>query len=260
MTTILRQIFRVSTVNTTIMEEKRRIVVFTCTYYASADDVRLECCLSMLRLAASLDVRVVVVDDSSTEIRETMQKCGERHVIRKQESKGKKGVAMREAIRIALQFGDFLCWQEAEKVDMIRHWSSIPLAEVDVLVPARREDLFRSTYPLEQYHSESFANMLVGLAVKRLGYSHFVDWHFGPFGFRKELADLWLDHDGELWDAQILPVIQAIKNNRVVRSVTVPFSAPVQMKNQEEGNLAFAQKRLMQINFLIPKILQDTQS
>lgn len=236
------------------------MVVFTCTYYASAEDVRLECCLSMLRLATSLNVRVVVVDDSSPEIRAMMAKCGDLHVIRKQLSKGKKGAALREAIRVALEFGDFLCWQEAEKVDMIRHWM-IPLGDrIDVLVPARRDDLFRSTYPVEQYHSENFANMLVRLAVKRLGFDEFIDWHFGPFAFKKEHADLWLQHEGELWDAQILPVILAIKNGLVVRSVTVPFSAPTEMKAQEEGDLKFVEKRLMQINFLVPKILKDTQS
>ena len=35
----------------------------------------------------------------------------------------------------------------------------------------------------------------------------------------------------------------------------VPFEAPRAMKEEEEGDLAFIEKRLMQINFLDPKVI-----
>eukprot|EP00966_Prymnesium_polylepis_P207247 4800227-Prymnesium_polylepis.1 len=36
-----------------------------------------------------------------------------------------------------------------------------------------------------------------------------LDWTFGPVAFRTSMAHHWLNFGGELWDAQIVPFINA---------------------------------------------------
>ena len=237
------------------------LVVFTCSFYSSVEDVRFQCCLETLRLAKRLKIPLVVVDASeSDDIRSMMREhAGPEAQVRKQVASGKKGCALREALRIAAALGDdktLLCWQEAEKSDMMTHWHRADV-DGDCVVPMREDSLFQATYPMEQYHSEKFANAYLDSAAAKFAEFHTkIDWHFGPFAMRKRAARPWLDHRGELWDAQVVPLAQAIKEGTSqVRSVLVPFRAPLAMKSQEEGNFAFVEKRLMQINFLDPKVI-----
>ena len=182
----------------------------------------------------------------------------------KQTAQGRKGAALREALGLAAAraAGDaaWLCWQEPEKDAMVPLWAACLGAAsgraLDVVVPRRRADLFRDTYPVEQYHSESFANAYLNAAAKAAGFATALDWHFGPFCLRKAHAQLWLDGDGELWDAQLLPLVAAIGTGLKVGAVEVDFEAPWVMKAAEEGDLGFCEKRLMQINYLDPKVLE----
>ena len=241
------------------------VVVFTCSFYGSTEEVRFKCCLDMLGVAKHYGVRVVVVDGSPDDkVREMMKERGAHEVV-KQTAKGKKGAALREALALARGVagddGDcLLCWTEPEKADMGRHWRKIRDAArgggLDVVVPSRKDAVFKRTYPIEQYHSESFANAYVNLAAKAGGFEgDALDWHFGPFATKAAHAGLWLEGDGELWDAQVLPIVRAIQDGLAVGSVEVDFEAPYPMKKEEENDLAFCGKRLMQINFLDPKVI-----
>ena len=64
-----------------------------------------------------------------------------------------------------------IAFQEPEKVDMIRYWKTLGKKMVqenaDLGVPIRTDDSFRSTYPIEQYHSEQFANHYLNALAKR---------------------------------------------------------------------------------------------
>jgi len=234
-------------------------VLFTCTYYGSLEDVRLECCVDFLKTARSAGLRVIVVDDSPLEaVRDAMREAGAQ--VRKQREKGKKGVALREALQLAAETGaEWLCWQEAEKADMAIHWTKALATTTDdvaCVVPSRDDAFFRETYPRDQYFSENFANGYVAAAAKQFAsFDEPIDWHFGPFALRRSVKAYWLKHRGELWDAQVVPIVQLIRDGLAVRSVVVPFRAPLAMKAMEEGNFAFLEKRLMQINFLDPKVV-----
>ena len=58
----------------------------------------------------------------------------------------------------------FPCWQEPEKVEMVGLWkemfnskvvlTSSPRAEI--VVPSRDDKSFKESYPIEQYHSETY--------------------------------------------------------------------------------------------------------
>jgi hypothetical protein len=243
-------------------------VVFTCTFYKSVDDKRCQCCLDFLRSAAVSGVWVNVVDSSpdTSGVREAMQQAGgPTVVVSKQIAQGKKGAALRESAEVAAGLPGvteetYLCWQEPEKIDMIHHWKSIfTQSRGDVIVPYRDTALFLDTYPIEQYHSESYANLWLDCCAKTLGPKEGsialpLDWHFGPFCLRRKHLHFWLSYKGEIWDAQVVPIVHAVRRGLSVCSVKVPFRAPAIMKEEEESNLEFVEKRIMQINFLDPKV------
>jgi hypothetical protein len=262
----------------------KAVVLFTCTFYKTVDDTRCACCLDFFRTAKASGVFVVVVDASPDDsgVREAMAKAGEGMIlVAKQQAQGKKGAALREAASIAAKLqgvdpeSTWLCWQEPEKSDMARHWVgalSQAAATDDIVVPYRDRGLFESTYPCEQFHSESYGNMWLDCAAKELSseitptYRGLftssssstmdlpLDWHFGPFALRAKHVAIWTAYTGELWDAQTVPIVYAARQGLTVRSITVEFEAPAVMKEEEEGNLAFVEKRIMQLNYMDPKI------
>mmetsp|Transcript_25356 Transcript_25356/g.54533 ORF Transcript_25356/g.54533 Transcript_25356/m.54533 type:complete len:154 (+) Transcript_25356:727-1188(+) len=126
----------------------------------------------------------------------------------------------------------------------------------DVVVPTRNDELFRETYPIEQYHSESFGNLHFDLSAKQFkGFqsegAKKLDWLFGPFAFKASLASSWLDYEGTSWDAQIIPYVRGVRKlNWRITSVNVNFRHPKEMKEQEEGYPAWTKKRLKQLNLL----------
>jgi hypothetical protein len=185
-------------------------------------------------------------------------------IVSEQTAKGKKGAALREALLIATKLPQctpeaLLCWQEPEKDDMVRCWPRVAAhsseAGSDVVVPAREDSAWKASYPIEQWHSENYANHYMNTAARELGgWEAPLDWHFGPLAFQVQHASLWLRSEGELWDAQCLPLVEAIKAGLRVTTVEVDFRASLEMKAEEEGDLGFVEKRLMQINYLDPKI------
>ena len=60
-----------------------------------------------------------------------------------------------------------------------------------------------------------------------------------------------LVYDGEIWDAQLVPIIDCfLEGNAKITSFDIPYRHPESMKEQEEGNPVFNEKRLHQLNFL----------
>ena len=113
------------------------------------------------------------------------QAGGERVQICSQAVKGRqKGAALREAAMLAsglpgVTDHTFLCWQEAEKVEMVGLWKGVfehetvsrsPLYS-DIVVPYRELTSFQKSYPIEQFHSEQYANMYMDCVAKTHGQS-----------------------------------------------------------------------------------------
>jgi hypothetical protein len=144
-------------------------------------------------------------------------------------------------------------FQELEKVDMFRHWASIVrhLVEsgADVTTVRREEDAFKSSYPMEQYHSEKFANMFLDSLGAGIGLPS-IDWTMGPIAFRTSQAHHWINYDGEMWDAQLVPLVDAHVNGAKISSYEIDYYHPVSMKQQEQGVAAWNEKRLYQLNVL----------
>ena len=153
-----------------------KLVVFTVTRYRSTKEVRFQQSIKTLKALKERGLPVVVVDNSpDSHVRELLSATGA--VVSKQQSKGKKGAAFREAAILASQIegvtGEtWICWQEPEKTDMARHWASAVDTTASVVVPFRILANFKKTYPIEQFHSEVFSNMymdaVAATALKRL--------------------------------------------------------------------------------------------
>lgn len=78
---------------------------------------------------------------------------------------------------------------------------------------------------------------------------------FGPLAFRTAVARHWLDCTGELWDAQIVPMVAAARwHGAGVVVHTVAYAHPAEMKAEEEGGAAWSEKRLEQLNFLFAHV------
>ena len=250
------------------------LIVVAPTFFKDKSDIRYALALESCRTAAEHAVNVLLIDASpSQDIRDELEEAGRGFVrVVPQASKGKKGAALREGIKLAVE--DFqrddsnsdndnsdkstrrsiIGFQEFEKTDWIRHWKSIAIhaseSGSDIVVPRRRDEDFRATYPIEQYHSERFANLFLDSLGTQIGLGS-IDWTNGPVALDVSMADQWIACDGEIWDAQLVPIINCfLEREAVVTSFEVAYRHPETMKRQEEGNYAFNEKRLYQLNFL----------
>jgi hypothetical protein len=257
-----------------------RSCVVTVTYYPDIHDVRFQLALELCRLATRHKISLVIVDDSpDTSVREQMQRGSGGHVRVFQQERDHyagKGGALRQAIKMAkVRLGEdnhslreagecfvntAICFTEPEKVDLMNHIHEIVMPILagtsDVTVPSRNDALFRETYPIEQYHSESFGNMHFDLLAKKIeGFrresAQKLDWLFGPFALNSRLVDSWLSYGGNSWDAQMVPYVRGVRAcNWSIASVPVDFRHRKEMKEQEEGDPVWTTKRLKQLNIL----------
>jgi hypothetical protein len=72
----------------------------------------------------------------------------------------------------------------------------------------------------------------------------------GPFRHSSH----WLDYPGNSYDAQLIPLVRAARAGVTVVSAPVDFVADAEMKREEEGSVAFVQKRLRQLSTLAPVV------
>jgi len=260
-------------------EISQKIVVVTTTYYPDISDIRFNLAIDLCKLANKNNIHLIIVDDSPNHNQvatQFLQTGGYIHVYQQDKEKFiGKGGALRQSIAMAVTLlrennndrGDALnksviCFTEPEKVDLLNHIHLIakPIldGETDVVIPKRNDELFKQTYPIEQYHSESFGNYHFNLLAKQLPAKGFqsegaksIDWLFGPFALKASLSRSWLMYEGSSWDAQIIPYVRGVRdNNWRITSVIVDFKHPKVMKEQEEGSSAFTKKRLLQLNLL----------
>lgn len=247
------------------------IIVVAPTFYESLDETRYRLAVEACQNAAKHQIRLILVDASSdSAIREGLQKAGGGYVqVFRQTISGRKGAALREAIQLAYEQSNednIIAFQELEKVDMFRHWSPLVQHMIEtgatITVPKRHDQSFQSTYAIEQYHCESFANLFLNSLGTQIGLVN-IDWTIGPVAFRYDEAKHWMNFDGELWDAQLIPLVQAHLAGATVTSLEIDYHHPHAMKNEEEGRTIWNEKRLMQLNFLkdtVGKLIVDSST
>ena len=183
---------------TTVAQAPTQMVIISPTFFPSVDDVRCQLGLQAVRKAKSLGIPILLVDASPAPVRAALEEAGA--VVRPQTRAGKKGAALRECVESALEQFQLMpegviCYQELEKVEMIPLQAEVAAfmlrSGTDVCVPKREDGLFRATYPVEQYHSEHFANLHLDALGRPVGLPA-LDWTFGPVAFRASMARHWL--------------------------------------------------------------------
>merc|ERR1712032_616066 len=125
-----------------------------------------------------------------------------------------------------------------------RHW--------DFCNPARSEASW-ATYPLEQVLEEKFHNRLMHLISKEHGFTVPLDWSFRPFLLRREYVQQWLAYTGQTYDAQWGPLVAALRQDPalLVGTPIVDYQHTRAMKEDEEGSLDHAMRRLQQLNMCV---------
>lgn len=243
------------------------LVVVIPTRYVDLNDLRYLLALDCCRAAVTHEIPLVVVDNSpDASVRQaftdagTDVSSGTSWVTVIHWTRGRKGAALREGIRFASEerFKDnaiFIGFQEPEKVDMMRNWKAMSrhmqTKNLDICAAWRKDETFRNTYPMEQYHSETFANLHLNAVAAQNGFPSKIDWTSGPIMFHSKWAPAWLACDGEMWDAQMIPMIRAhYQDAATVGSYEIDFHHPASMKKQEEGVPEWNEKRLLQLNLL----------
>jgi hypothetical protein len=278
---------------------EKGMILFTTTFYTSVDSTRFQLCLQMIGEADMCGIPVVVVDSSpNDDVYETLERhhYGGAGITRlaRQAYPGRKGAGLREAAQIASELPGvtpdttILCFQEPEKV-MMHCWqrccAKVALQAADVMVMYRSHDYFEKTYPIEQYHSEMYGNLLLDQVakdeMKKLGRPYLgpdessssssssseiensvlppycFDWHFGPFAFRAQHVELWTKYsDGDMYDAQLVPIVHAFRKGLKVDSVLCNYQHPKEMKDEEQGNIDATLKRLQQLYDLDPRVIK----
>jgi len=234
-------------------------IVVSPTFYGNKDDPRFALGIEACRRAKTQGIPLLLVDASPPEIRKALEEAGAEVCV--QTRAGRKGAALREAIGLArarLPSDGVICFQELEKVEMIAlqrevaHY--VASSGCDVCVPRREDCLFRRSYPVEQYHSEQFANLYLDALGSLIGLPS-LDWTFGPVALRASAATFWEECDGELWDAQIVPFIRAAMwGSARVEALQVHYTHPAAMKREEEFVPIWSEKRLLQLNFLFKHV------
>jgi hypothetical protein len=244
--------------------ESAPVVLISASMYASVDDPRFGFATRTCAACASLALHFVICDDSPQQrVRDRLNELGKGYVHAfKMSGPGKKGQALRDALSRALELfphAKAVAFFEMEKADFVRHaedcCAPIVKGTHDLVTPSRARDLFQSTYALEQFHSESFGNAYINLewrkAQKR---APDLDWLFGPICFSAQYAHYYTRCEAEIWDAQIIPAIEAFRDGARWTSVTVAYAH--MQKHDEEGSTDMCGKRLLQVNFMTDKLFR----
>lgn len=122
----------------------------------------------------------------------------------------------------------------------------------DVCNPTRSESCW-ATYPTEQRLEEHFQNHMLNLIAQSHGFTTALDWSFGPLLMRRKFAQLWIEFDGGAYDAQWGPMVRAFQENKALTIGTplVDYKHTTIMRDQEEGDIDFAFKRLAQLQSVV---------
>lgn len=253
---------------------------------------RFELAVRFVEAAAAEGAHVVLVDASrDAGIGRALHEAGA--TVFRQESRGKKGAALREGVRhvmagtaAAARDGEepIILYCEAEKADLARHLGAVARATrgalADVAVVGRTAAAL-ATYPVEQQHSEAFGNHAICAAARDAGLLARVvggggggpaqsttgspppplDFLFGPIAFTRSTAHLWLSCRYDMWLAQLAPVIRVMGDPAArVLSFPVEYRHGPAMRAMEEGSLLWARKRLDQLQRVVLPLVRLVDS
>lgn len=224
-----------------------KTVVATTSFYlldSESSRVRSELALELMKQTKCKGYELVVADNGSSP--EFLNKLKANDVEYVLQTKPGFGNGKRLAIEEASKKGDLIFLVEPEKVSLIDFIEQLtaPLIskEAEIVIPKRKS---MASYPFFQQKSEELLNIF-WMNVTKTDF----DISFGPRIFNKEISNYFLNYNsqnGDRWESIFLPIIDAIKDDRKIKSVEVEYLHPKVQKENEEGNIEFDLKRLDQL-------------
>ena len=238
------------------------------------DKVRGDLALEFAQKAIQLGYNLVIADKGSTKtFLKELRTHSDVHIIRRKANGSGKGKRLAiDAVR-KISGIEVIILVEPEKVSFLTDClgaAVMPILQdkADIVIPARKDDLFKLTYPPYMYESEIEGNSIYNEALRTntilTKEMPDYDWFFGPRVFRNDAKTVSLFKriytfkgislleklytPDNYSNVQFFPVINALKERLRVMSVEVPFKYPsIQKENEEIGaKEVFIQKRKIQ--------------
>lgn len=235
-----------------------KTTIATTTFYRNIKETRFGLAMKTVCEAQRHEYPMVIVDGGSPdEVCRQFQKKGA-HLFHQEKSS--MGAGRRQAIAEAFKLAqtEVVVWLEPEKFNLISYLNDIvrPIAQnrADLVVPGRKD---MSSYPREQEHAERLGNLIFYYLTRRK-----LDVWFGPRAMNRRAADYFLAYEsdyGDKWDSIFIPLLRAIKNDLKVEGVIVNYIHPFLQTSEETGNWVFIDKRIKQLQNLIPSLHQEAQ-
>ncbi len=214
---------------------------------------RARLAIGMIGDALERDYDPSVVDGGSLDwfLRE-LEKFG---VSVLEEKRGGMGPGRRQAFQAAYNTGrPAIIWTEPEKGPYVKEFwkTAVPILEeeVDLTIGDRRP---LDSYPKIQQYSESMGNQHFFDATGKD-----LDVMGGVRTLARDIAYYFTDYDGkklgfdDKWDSIFLPVQKIIYDGKIVEGVKVNYVHPKVQTLREEGDLEMNERRLDQLNKLMP--------
>lgn len=229
------------------------VAIVTATRYASIGDLRFLLAQKTLSVLYASGYQVVVIDDSSPEVRAELQKTGVA-VISESKDEFKKttlgGVRRQVFLAAFLQFpkAKAFLWIEPEK-DFAAYVDAVTRPILDgqarVVVPARTLAGWDS-YPEYQMHMEHVQN-----SASQMRTGKYLDVSFGPVAYSLDTVQRFVlkEWDGapDTYIIQYLPTLIERMYPGSVHSVPVTFLYPEDQRVLEESDPAMCNKRVEQL-------------
>ena len=241
----------------------------------NTDKVRGDLALKTIEAALKLGCIVIVSDfRSSKSFKKELSNI--KNIVLSHRRTAKRATGVRDGIKKAAKISEIKCvlLTEPEKLSLITDCLKEIVAPIlegkaDIVIPKRKDLLFKQTYPEYMYESEKEGNQTFNEELKShklIRPEYNFDIFFGPKAFLndKKIVSLFMkqytfnvDHmsfprwyfDAEnLSNTNFFPVVDAIKKGFRVKSIDVPFEYANSQKLNEMGRYRhfFEEKRKMQ--------------
>lgn len=246
------------------------VAIGTTTFYKSSNELRAKLAERTIKNIVNRGYKMVVVDGSpNDEFRKVLEGSGAQVYVETQRG---MGGSRREVLQYAHDLNTpVVAWTEPEKEgyasQIIKTVAPILNGDIDMVVPDRRiitdSHFHLPTYPTSQVNEELFGDD----CWRELTGTNLDVWS-GPRTWRRDISKYFLDYDGnklsykdkngedisygDKWDSIFIPIMQAILDGRKVKGISVNYIHPIEQTRLEEGNWAYTQKRLDQLNNLVP--------
>jgi len=245
------------------------LIVYTSTLYGDDETskIRSKLCLNLLKNAKGLGIKVVVRDGgSSDKFIDEVNKLDNVLLIQALPREKRKSMgadrrdALAEAVRLANREkmeNPYFFWTEPEKDDLISEKNLVNIITgircgSNIVVPAREEGAWQNLPKNQRWFEQRANKRSLELIKESSGGRHqqLLDLWFGPKMFDRVGAEFFqkYNEDGkkmDLWDATIVPVVEAIREGKAVGSVPVDYKYNETQALNESGELknAFIVKR-----------------